>query len=121
MGVTRERCWKYDWVLEFDIKGLFDNIDHALLLRAVRKHVTCAWALLYIERWLTAPMQQEDGTLVERSRGTPQGGVVSPILANLFMHYAFDLWMARTSRTCAGVGMRMTGWCTAGARTRREP
>ncbi len=96
VGVTRERCWKYDWVLEFDIKGLFDNIDHTLLLRAVRKHVTCAWALLYIERWLTVPMQQEDGTRVERTRGTPQGGVVSPILANLFMHYAFDAWMART-------------------------
>jgi RNA-directed DNA polymerase len=95
VGVTRERCWKYDWVLEFDIKGLFDNIDHELLLRAVRKHVKCAWALLYIERWLTAPMLQEDGTMVERSRGTPQGGVVSPILANLFMHYAFDAWMAR--------------------------
>ena len=96
VGVTRERCWKYDWVLEFDIKGLFDNIDHELLLRAVRKHVTCKWALLYIERWLTAPMEQEDGTRIERTRGTPQGGVVSPILANLFLHYAFDLWMTRT-------------------------
>jgi group II intron reverse transcriptase/maturase len=96
IGVTRKRCWKYDWVLEFDIKGLFDNIDHELLLRAVRKHVTCKWALLYIERWLTAPMELEDGTLAERKRGTPQGGVVSPILSNLFMHYAFDLWMART-------------------------
>ena len=96
VGVTRERCWKYDWVLEFDIKGLFDNIDHTLLLRAVRKHVTCKWALLYIERWLTAPMVQEDGTIIERSRGTPQGGVVSPILSNLFMHYAFDLWTTRT-------------------------
>jgi len=95
VGVTRERCWKFAWVLEFDIKGLFDNIDHALLLRAVRKHVTCAWALLYIERWLTTPMQQEDGAIIERSRGTPQGGVVSPILANLFMHYAFDTWMTR--------------------------
>jgi group II intron reverse transcriptase/maturase len=95
VGVTRQRCWKYDWVLEFDIKGLFDNIDHELLLRAVRKHVTCAWALLYIERSLTAPMVQEDETIIERSRGTPQGPVVSPILANLFMHYAFDLWMAR--------------------------
>ena len=93
---TRERCWKYEWVLEFDIKGLFDNIDHELLLRAVRKHITCKWALLYIERWLKAPMVQEDGTTIERSRGTPQGGVVSPILANLFMHYTFDLWMART-------------------------
>jgi group II intron reverse transcriptase/maturase len=97
IGVTRERCWKYDWVLEFDIKGLFDNIDHDLLLRAVRKHVTCKWVLLYIERWLKAPMVQEDGTTVERSRGTPQGSVVSPILANLFLHYTFDLWMARTN------------------------
>jgi RNA-directed DNA polymerase len=96
VGVTRKRCWKYDWVLEFDIRGLFDNIDHDLLLRAVRKHVTCKWVLLYIERWLKAPMVQEDGTTVERSRGTPQGGVVSPILANLFMHYAFDVWMVRT-------------------------
>jgi group II intron reverse transcriptase/maturase len=96
IGVTRERCWKYDWVLEFDIKGLFDNIDHELLLRAVRKHVKCKWALLYIERWLKAPMEFEDGKRVERTCGTPQGGVVSPILSNLFMHYAFDLWMART-------------------------
>src|ERR1700739_2770575 len=96
VGVTRQRCWKYDWVLEFDIKGLFDNIDHELLLRAVRKHVQCKWALLYIERWLKAPMEREDGTRVERTCGTPQGGVVSPILANLFMHYMFDLWMART-------------------------
>ena len=96
VDVTRKRCWKYDWVLEFDIKGLFDNIDHELLLRAVRKHVTCKWALLYIERWLTAPMEHADGMRVERTRGTPQGGVVSPILANLFLHYAFDLWMART-------------------------
>jgi group II intron reverse transcriptase/maturase len=96
VGVTRQRCWKYDWVQEFDIKGLFDNIDHELLLRAVRKHVTCRWALLYIERWLTAPMEHEDGTKAERKSGTPQGGVVSPILSNLFLHYTFDLWMART-------------------------
>ena len=96
VGVTRERCWKYDWVLEFDIKGLFDNIDHTLLMRAVRKHVTCPWALLYIERWLKAPMVDEAGERIERSRGTPQGGVVSPILSNTFLHYAFDLWMART-------------------------
>ncbi len=95
VGVTRERCWKYDWVLEFDIKGLFDNIDHEFLLRAIRKHVTCKWALLYIERWLRASMMQEDGTIIERDRGTPQGGVVSPILANIFLHYAFDLWMTR--------------------------
>jgi len=95
VGVTRKRCWKYDWVLEFDIKGLFDNIEHELLLKAVRKHVKCKWALLYIERWLTAPME-ENGTRVERTRGTPQGGVISPILSNLFLHYTFDLWMRRT-------------------------
>jgi RNA-directed DNA polymerase len=95
VGVTRKRCWKYDWVLEFDIKGLFDNIDHELLLKAVRKHVTCKWTLLYIERWLTAPMEQ-NGIGIERTRGTPQGGVISPILSNLFLHYTFDLWMTRT-------------------------
>jgi len=95
VGVTRKRCWKYDWVLELDIKGLFDNIDHELLLKAVRKHVKCKWALVYIERWLTAPMEQ-NGIRIERTRGTPQGGVISPILSNLFLHYAFDLWMTRT-------------------------
>lgn len=95
IGVTRKRCWQYDFVLEFDIRGLFDNIDHTLLLRAVRKHVKCKWSLLYIERWLTAPMEMEDGTRIGRSKGTPQGGVVSPVLANLFLHYAFDAWMAR--------------------------
>ena len=95
VGVTRERCWKYDWVLEFDIKGLFDNINHELLLRAVRKHVKCKWALIYIERWLKAPMEQ-GGIRKERTLGTPQGGVISPILSNLFLHYTFDLWMKRT-------------------------
>jgi RNA-directed DNA polymerase len=95
IGVTRQRCWKYDWVLEFDIKGLFDNLPHDLLLKAVRKHVKCNWALLYIERWLTAAMER-DGEIIERTRGTPQGGVISPILSNLFLHYAFDLWLSRT-------------------------
>jgi len=85
VGVTRERCWKYDWVLEFDIKGLFDNIDHELLLRAIRKHVKCKWALLYIERWLKAPMVQEDGTTIERTRGTPQGGVVTPLTQKVIL------------------------------------
>jgi RNA-directed DNA polymerase len=94
VGVTRKRCWKYDWVLEFDIKGLFDNIEHELLLKAVRKHVKCKWALLYIGRWLRAPMEQ-NRVRIERTRGTPQGGVISPILSNLFLHYTFDLWMRR--------------------------
>ena len=96
VGTTRERCWKYDWVLEFDIKGLFDNIDHALLLRALEKHTENKWVKLYVGRWLNAPLQRADGTLVERTKGTPQGGVVSPVLANLFLHYAFDAWMQRT-------------------------
>jgi len=92
--VTGKRCWWHDWVLEFDIRGLFDNIDHGLLMKAVRHHTDCRWVLLYVERWLTAPLQNEDGVIVQRRRGTPQGGVISPLLANLFMHYAFDRWMA---------------------------
>ena len=95
LAVTRERCWRNDWVLEFDIRGLFDNIDHQLLMKAVRKHTDSPWLLLYIERWITAPIQQADGSVVARDRGVPQGGVISPVLSNLFMHYAFDTWMVR--------------------------
>ena len=93
---ARQRCWRYDWILDLDIKGFFDSIDRELLLRAVRKHTRCRWVLLYIERWLKAPAMLEDGSLVPRERGTPQGGVVSPILANLFLHYVFDVWVGRT-------------------------
>lgn len=93
VGITRQRCWQYDWVLEFDIVGLFDNIPRDLLMKAVRKHIDCAWVLLYLERWLTAPMQMPDGSKVERISGTAQGGVISPVLSNLFLHYAFDKWM----------------------------
>ena len=96
IGVARQRCWQYDWVLDLDIKGFFDNIDHDLLMRAVRKHTDCKWVVLYIERWLKAPLQLSDGTLVKREKGTPQGGCISPILSNLFMHYTFDSWMGRT-------------------------
>jgi RNA-directed DNA polymerase len=96
--MVRRRSWEYDWVIEFDIKGLFDNIDHELLLRALRKHCTTQWILLYVERWLKAPMQLTEG-LMERHRGTPQGGVVSPLLANLFLHYAFDSWVAQNLRS----------------------
>lgn len=95
VGITRKRCWKYNWVLEFDIRGLFDRIDHELLMKAVRKHTDCRWEILYIERWLQAPFMTEEGKLVRRTEGTPQGGVVSPVLANLFLHYAFDLWMEK--------------------------
>lgn len=100
VGVTRKRCWSYDWVLEFDIKGMFDNIDHELLMKAVCKHTECRWVILYIERWLKAPMQMPDGTQAERTKGTPQGGVISPILANLFMHYVFDVWITKKFPEC---------------------
>ena len=95
VGMARKRCWRHDWVVDLDIREFFDNMDHDLLIRAVRKHTDCKWVALYIERWLKAPVQLVDGTLVERDKGTPQGGVVSPLLANLFMHYAFDIWMQR--------------------------
>ena len=95
VGVTRKRCWRKDWVIDLDIKGFFDNLDQNLVLRAVRHHTDTPWLLLYIERWLKAPAQEEDGVLVERTKGTPQGGVISPLIANLFMHYAFDEWMRR--------------------------
>lgn len=95
VGITRQRCWQYDWCLEFDIKGLFDNIDHELLMKAVRRHTDNKWVILYIERWLRAPMQLPDGSLVKRTKGTPQGGVISCILSNLFLHYVFDTWVSK--------------------------
>lgn len=91
----RERCWQSDWVIDLDIKSFFDEIPHSLIMRAVHKHTQLKWVLLYIERWLQAPLQREDGTLVARACGTPQGSAISPLLANLFMHYAFDSWMVR--------------------------
>ncbi len=93
--VTRQRCWRSDWILEFDIKGLFDNIPHELLLKAVRKHTDNKWVILYIERWLKAPMELPNGEHLNRAKGTPQGGVISPVLSNLFLHYVFDDWMKR--------------------------
>jgi RNA-directed DNA polymerase len=93
--VARKRCWRNNFVLDVDIKGFFDSINHELLMQAVRKHTDCKWVLLYIERWLKAPVQLEDGTQEARDKGTPQGGVVSPLLANLYLHYAFDVWMQR--------------------------
>jgi RNA-directed DNA polymerase len=99
IALVRRRSWDRDWVVEFDIKGLFDNIDHELLMRAVRKHCAVAWVLLYIERWLKAPRRTEEGTLAASERGTPQGGVVSPLLANLFLHYALDAWIRREMRS----------------------
>jgi len=95
VGVARRRCWKYNWVLDLDIEGFFDNIDHQKLLKALKKHAHDKWILLYVERWLTAPVQLPDGTMQAREKGTPQGGIISPLLANLFLHYAFDVWMKR--------------------------
>ncbi|EDW6859266.1 group II intron reverse transcriptase/maturase [Salmonella enterica] len=95
LRMARHRCWRSDWVLDVDIKGFFDNIDHELLMRAVCRHTDCRWVQLYIKRWLTASVQMPDGTVQIRDKGTPQGGVISPLLANLFLHYAFDMWMGR--------------------------
>lgn len=96
VGVARTRCWRYNWVVEFDIKAFFDNLDHDLMMKAVRYHTDLKWLHLYISRWLKAPMQMPDDSLSPRDRGTPQGGVISPLLANIFLHHAFDSWMART-------------------------
>ena len=100
VAVTRKRCWQYAWVVEFDIKSAFDQIDHDLLMKAVRSHIKEGWMLLYIERWLSAPFETTAGERLTRERGTPQGGVVSPILMNLFMHYTFDAWMKRIHPSC---------------------
>jgi len=100
LAVTRKRCHKQDWVIDLDIRAFFDSVPHDLLLKAVAHHTDLRWVLLYIERWLKAPMQMPDGTLVAREKGTPQGSPISPLLANLFMHYAFDTWMARNYPDC---------------------
>jgi len=98
VGVTRMRCWRYNWLLEFDIKAAFDSIDHELLFKALRRHTNCKWILLYIERWLKVPFQHQDGRVEERTVGLPQGGVISPLLMNLFLHYVFDCWMEKHYR-----------------------
>jgi group II intron reverse transcriptase/maturase len=91
----RDRCWKRDWVIDLDIQKFFDSVRWDLVVKAVAAHTDAPWVLLYVKRWLQAPMQLADGTLVDRDRGTPQGSPVSPVLANLYLHYAFDLWLGR--------------------------
>ena len=97
VAACRERCWKYSWVVDLDIREFFDSVPWDLIVKAVEKHTDhdTRWIVLYVKRWLAAPLQHPDGTLQERDRGTPQGSAISPVLANLFMHYAFDLWLAR--------------------------
>ena len=91
---VRLNCRKTDWVIDLDIKGFFDNIDHDKLMLAVQKHVSEKWCLTYIQRWLTMPVQTKSGELIQKQgKGTPQGGVISPLLANLFLHYAMDKWL----------------------------
>lgn len=96
VGRCRERCWRNDWVIDLDVRAFFDSVDHSLMLKAVERHTDQRWILLYVKRWLTAPLRQVDGTLVARDRGTPQGSAISPVLANLYLHYAVDMWLART-------------------------
>jgi RNA-directed DNA polymerase len=91
----RQRCWKKDWVIDLDIQKFFDSVRWDLIVKAVSAHTDAVWVTLYVQRWLRAPLQLPDGTLQKRDRGTPQGSAVSPVLANLFMHYAFDVWLAR--------------------------
>ncbi|MGI5134140.1 reverse transcriptase domain-containing protein [Streptomyces sp. CA-106110] len=95
VAACRKRCWKYDWVIDLDIQKFFDSVPWDLVVKAVRAHTDLPWVVLYVRRWLEAPLQLPDGTLQQRDRGTPQGSAISPVLANLFMHYAFDMWMAR--------------------------
>ncbi|PWR17447.1 group II intron reverse transcriptase/maturase, partial [Micromonospora sicca] len=92
----RQRCWKKDWVIDLDIQKFFDSVRWDLIVKAVQAHTDAVWVTLYVKRWLQAPLQLPDGTLQQRDQGTPQGSAVSPVLANLFMHYAFDTWLART-------------------------
>jgi RNA-directed DNA polymerase len=96
VAACRRRCWTSDWVIDLDIQKFFDTVPWDLVVKAVETHTDAPWVLLYVKRWLAAPLQQPDGTLTARDRGTPQGSAVSPVLANLFMHYAFDTWLTRT-------------------------
>jgi len=92
---ARKLCWRYDWVIDLDIKGFFDNLEHELIMKVIKIHTDKKWVLMYIERWLKSRIQKKDGKLIERSKGTPQGGVISPLLANMFLHHAFDMWISR--------------------------
>jgi len=93
--VCRRRCCQRDWVVDLDVKAFFDSVPWDLMLKAVARHTESTWVLLYVERWLKAPMLMPDRTLTQRVKGTPQGGPISPLIANIFLHYGFDMWMVR--------------------------
>ncbi|MFT6810843.1 MAG: RNA-directed DNA polymerase, partial [Saprospiraceae bacterium] len=100
LSKVRENCWKQDWVIDLDIKGFFDNIDHNKLMLAVEQHVPENWVKRYIKRWLESPVFTRSGELIQKQgKGTPQGGVISPLLANLFLHYAFDKWLEKVDKS----------------------
>ncbi len=96
LGQCHANCLQYAWVIDVDIKGFFDNISHEKLMELLKRHTQQRWVLLYVERWLKAGIEQEDGSIIERTKGTPQGGVISPLLANLYLHHAFDKWMEQS-------------------------
>ena len=119
LAACRRRCWKQDWVLDLDVRAFFDSVPHSLLMEAVAHHTSERWVLLYISRWLVAPMKMPDGTIAAREKGTPQGSPISPILANLFMHYAFDTWMDREFPGIPGLPVRaLRGRCYRALRHR---
>ena len=105
VGTCRKRCWEYDWVVDLDIQKFFDSVDHTRMIKAVEANTDQPWVVLYVKRWLVAPIQHTDGSPHERDKGTPQGSAVSPVLANLFLHYAFDMWMTGVFRPSGSNGM----------------
>jgi len=114
LAACRQRCWKYDWVIDLDVQKFFDTVPWDLVVRAVEAVTDCRWVLLYVRRWLEAPLQRPDGTLVQRDKGTPQGSAISPVLANLFMHVCPERKVKRCRRSfcdscCAGDGGRSSG------------
>jgi group II intron reverse transcriptase/maturase len=119
VGVARRRCWRYDWVLDLDIKSFFDELDRELLMRAVRKHTDCPWVLLYLERWLRAPVQMADGSLIDRERGTPQGGSSVPSWRISFSITRSTCVCVGTIRASPSSAMPMMRYATAAVRRRR--
>jgi group II intron reverse transcriptase/maturase len=118
VAACRRRCWETDWVIDLDIQKFFDSVPWDLVVKAVQANTDLPWVVLYVRRWLQAPLRLPDGTLRQRDRGTPQGSSVSPVLANLFLHYAFDAWMAREFPAVRFERYVDDAWCTASARPR---